>query len=483
MNDNLDQLVSRRSFLRRGACSALGLYGLTSQMFTLRATASVLDGLGLGDHRALVCIFLFGGNDNGNTLIPIDGGEENYETYAAIRAQLALPRNVLDPTVVTPANTGGRRFAFHPSLSAVKSLFDQGDLAVLANVGSLVFPMNREQYYDGSVEKPPSLFAHNVQQEQWQISTADAPDRLGWAGRVADALQSSGVNPSGRVSMNVSLAGNNFFQTGRSISPFVMGTNGAPQFNFNGIGNSGDRREVVAAAFADLMALQCDGGYPDPHLIQKVYADVNANAIVDNAFVDMVLSRVELATQPPEGNQLAAQLHMIARMIKSHRALNQDRQIFFCAMGGFDNHDGLVGGQGQHAGQLATLDAALAHFWEVLGEIGKRDAVTTFTASDFGRTMTSNDDGSDHGWGGHHLVMGGSQLDGGKVYGDYPTLAIEGPEDTKRGRYIPTTSVDAYGYEMARWLGLPASDATTVFPNLTRFLDPNDHATHLGMLG
>ncbi len=481
MNDNLEQQVARRTILQRGACGALGLAGLTSQMFTMRTTAAMLDGLGFGDYKALVCVFLYGGNDSGNTLVPIDGGEQNYDSYANVRAQLALGRSEFNNTIITPSNTAGRRFGLHPSMTRLKSLFDQGDMSMVANVGSLLYPMDRESFYNNTVARPRSLFAHDVQQLQWQISTADAADRLGWGGRVADALQSAGANPSGNISMNISLAGTNFYQNGNSVSPFVMGRNGAPEIQFNGVASNSAGRELLEIAYADLMAVQCDPNYPSPNTMQKIYADINANTLVENELVSQLLDNTELNTAAPETN-LGRQLELTARMIQQRSALSHERQIFFCAIGGFDNHNGLVGTNGLHGNLMRELDDGLGYFWDVLGELNARDMVTTFTASDFGRTMTSNDNGSDHGWGGHHFVMGGAQVRGGRLFGRYPNLDIEGPDDTTRGRYIPTTAVDEFSFEMAKWLGVPLSEMTTVFPNLNRFLDPNNPATHLGIL-
>jgi uncharacterized protein (DUF1501 family) len=220
--------------------------------------------------------------------------------------------------------------------------------------------------------------------------------------------------------------------------------------------------------------------------MQKAYADITERAIVSSEIVDTLLDKTTVVPAPPADNWLASQLQMVARLIEYGESdLQHNRQIYFVAMGGFDNHDGLVGNgtdPGPHAVNLTEVNDALKYFWDTLGVLNMRDAGTTFTASDFGRTYVSNGNGSDHGWGADHFVMGGSQVTGGNMYGTFPDLSIDGADDTGHGRYIPTTSVDEYSFELARWLGVPLSEMHMIFPNLSRFLDISDPATHLGIL-
>ncbi|MEM1185491.1 MAG: DUF1501 domain-containing protein [Planctomycetota bacterium] len=476
MNDNLDQLISRRSMLRRGSCAALGVAGIGSQLLTGRAIAAALDGAMFNDYRALVCVFLFGGNDSGNTLIPIDGGNQNHADYVAQRSNLAIPLAKLGATTISPQNTSGRRFALHPSLTGVKSLFDQGNAALIANVGTLLQPTTKAQYTNGSVPVPNQLFAHNIQQEQWQLSRPDATDGFGWGGRLADMLQANGTNPNATVSMNISIAGTNQFLSGRNVNSYVLGTEGPP-----GIDGNFER------AFFDMIGAANDPNQPNRNAMVKSVNDITQRALTSNQLVEGILSSSSQITHaPPPGNELAAQLQTVARLIEQgQNGLSHNRQIFFVAIGGFDNHDGLVGPNGAggpHAGLMTAVDQALMYFWNALGQIGKRDNVTTFTASDFGRTFRSNGNGSDHGWGAHHLVMGGSQVRGNRLYGSFNNIAVDGPDDTGLGRFIPTTSVDQYGFELARWMGVPVSEIATVFPNISRFLDPSNAATHLGFM-
>ncbi len=481
MIDQLDNLVSRRSFLRRGACAALGLSGLASQLFTTRLVKASLAGQTFNDYKALVCVFLFGGNDNGNTLIPYDNGPQNYNFYANARGSLALPQSALANTIIMPGNAGGRRFALHPALTDIKQLFDQGNVALVSNVGSLVEPTTKAQYQSHQVQVPAQLFAHNWQQEQWQISTADAVEKIGWGGRVADALQAAGANPSATVSMGISIAGSNVFLAGRNVTPFTVGSSGPKILLTNGLGNQTEQT-ITRQAYADLLALQSNPNYSARNMLQKTFADITQRAIVSSQVVQTLLAHSTAITTPvPANNSLASQLHMVARLIEYAQSdLQHQRQVFFVATGGFDTHDGLL--EGQHEALLTGVNDALKFFWDALGDLNMRDQVTTHTASDFGRTYVSNGNGSDHGWGSDHFVMGGSQVAGGNLYGTYPDLTVDGNQDTGSGRYIPSHSVDEYAFELAKWMGVPISEMPMVFPNLTRFLDPLNPTTHMGFM-
>ncbi|MEM1184448.1 MAG: DUF1501 domain-containing protein [Planctomycetota bacterium] len=486
MDDNLDALINRRSFLRRGACASLGMAGLASQVFTLRTAQALLaDVGGFGDYKAAVCIFLFGGNDSHNMLVPFDGGPENLAQYQAARTTLALTEGQAAGQVIAPSNTAGRRFAFHPAMADVANLFNSGNASIVANVGTLIQSVTRDQFFNGSAKLPPQLFAHNIQQEQWQVSTADAIDRIGWGGRVADVLQACGANSDSSVAMNISLAGNNFFLSGRSVSPFVMSA--GSQIGLEADLFSDADQGVLAQAYADMLAVSRTPQFAARSQMAKAYSDISSRALDGADAVNAALAATSSIQTPRPNNGLSAQLETVARLIEQGPSvLGHQRQIFFVATGGFDNHDRLIGTDatdGDHANRLSEINSALSYFWSVLGDIGMRDSVTTFTASDFGRTYVSNGDGSDHAWGAEHLIMGGSQLNGGRLFGTYPTILPNGPDDAgSNGRFIPTTAVDQYAFEIARWLGVPISEMTTIFPNLTRFLEPTDPSTHLGIL-
>ena len=485
MDDNLQGLINRRSFLRRGACASLGMAGLASQVFTLRTAQALLaDQAAFGDYKAAVCVFLFGGNDSGNTIVPWDGGNENFGDYRTARTTLALTQNQASGQVVAPLNTGGRRFAFHPAMRDVAGLFNSGNASVVTNVGTLIEPVNRASYLNDSVRLPNQLFAHNVQQEQWQLSTADAVERIGWGGRVADVLQANGVNPDSNVAMNISLAGSNFFLAGRQVSPFIAQASG--RIRLDAKFNDAEDRAFLSSAYSDMLAVSKSPAFAARNHMAKAYADIAKVAATSADAVNHALDQASAIATPTPDNDLSAQLASVARLIEQAPLLGHQRQIFFVSIGGFDNHDRLIGSDatnGTHAGRLAEINSGLKYFWDALGEIGMRDSVTTFTASDFGRTYVSNGDGSDHGWGAEHIIMGGSQVRGQRFFGTYPTIRPDGASDAgDRGRFIPTTSVDEYSFEIAKWLGVPLSEMTTIFPNLTRFLEPTDPSTHLGVL-
>ncbi|MBB6429834.1 DUF1501 domain-containing protein [Algisphaera agarilytica] len=488
MNDNLDQLISRRSLLRRGSCAALGLAGLGSQLLTTRSLAAALDQESFDDYRALVCVFLFGGNDNGNTLIPLSGGDQSYRDYAKARGNLAIPSRYLKPMAIKPDNAGGQTFALHPALKGFQQRFKEGNAAVVANVGTLLQPTTLRDYRRGAAHVPQELFAHERQAEQWQLSRPDARDGLGWGGRLADMLQAAATNQKSSVSMNISVAGVSQFLSGQTVNPYVLGPDGTASFSEDEMSRRG--KAQLRRAYMDMLAASEDPGHANRHAMQDVVRDVTERAIVNGEMIEgMMNSRSRIKAKVPEENPLATQLHTVARLIENAESkLGHRRQVFFVSIGGFDHHDGLVGDEdyteymGPHGELLTQVDQALTHFWEALGQLGKRDEVTTFTASDFGRTFASNGSGSDHGWGGHHLVMGGKQLQGNRLYGTFPNIRINGPDDVGDGRFIPTTSVDAYGFEFARWMGVPLSEMSTVFPNVGRFLDVGNPSSHLGLL-
>ncbi|MEO0965722.1 MAG: DUF1501 domain-containing protein [Planctomycetota bacterium] len=496
MDDNLDRIISRRSFLRRGACASLGLAGLSSQLLASRTMAATLQQQSFTDYRALVCVFLFGGNDNGNTLIPLNA-EQTYADYARGRDNLAIPRRYLRDTTITPSNAGGATYALHPALKHTRQLFNQGNAALVANVGTLLEPVTKQQWQRGGASLPRQLFAHDQQAQQWQLSRPDARDGQGWGGRLADLLHDAATTPDATVSMNISLAGTNQFLAGRHVVPYALGPEGPPSIGHEEMSRQGQHQ--LRRAYMDMLAATQDPHHPNRHAMVDAVRDVTQRALVANEQLERLLSKSSRLTPPDEEtyeeNELIHQLHAVARLIENaEQGLGHQRQIFFVALGGFDHHDGLVGAEygetdedgntwlGPHGELLRQLDDALAYFWDALGTLNKRDAVTTFTASDFGRTFASNGKGSDHGWGAHHLVLGGSQLQGNRLVGTFPNLRVDGPDDTDEGRFIPTTAVDAYGHEFARWMGVPASEMTTVFPNLNRFLDPRNPATHLGLL-
>jgi len=458
MNPRDIDLLSRRAFIRRGACAALGATGLLSTLANLRmlnaATALQSDLAAPGDYKALVCVFLYGGNDANNLLVPID--TTTYRAYANSRGALALNREIMLP--ITPRTSDGRSYGLHPNMPEMQSLFNTGRLAVLSNVGTLVAPTTRAQYMSGAAQLPQQLFSHNDQAVQWQTSLPDQNAQLGWGGRVADLMQA--LNENERLTMSISVAGSNQFQVGRHITQYQMTENGGIAFE----GMSGRGNDIAReAAFRGLIAAE------KQNLFDSAYADVGAKTLETDAILRAALNANPAPSVTFPNSSLGRQLRIISRLIKAAPALGFRRQIFFAATGGYDTHGDQLGA---HANLLGNLSQSLNAFYQATAEFGVADSVTTFTASDFGRTMDTNGDGSDHGWGSHQLIVGGA-VRGGDIYGAFPQLAIGGPDDTNRGRWIPTTSVDEYSATLARWFGVAESDLGTVLPNLHRFPSSN----------
>jgi uncharacterized protein (DUF1501 family) len=472
--------LSRRKFL--GACCAsVGATGLLSTLAQLRLMGAVASpdngpvsppraGAPQPDYKALVCLFLAGGNDANNLVIPTDAA--TYAAYAAGRGALALPQNAVLP--ITPRTNDGRTWGIHPAMTELRNLFNSGQFAVLANVGTLAYPMTKAQYTSGSVPRPSQLFSHNDQQVEWQSSIADKPFVTGWGGRLADLTNA--FNANNRISMSITLNGQNSFQVGKSIDQYAVGTGGAIALTGTGTGTSVNG--LRTAALNDALAMQ------NGNLFETAFGGVTTGALGASSLVSSVITGASPFTalfNAANNSGLAQQLHMVARLVNAQLSLNLKRQIFFVRVGGFDLHDNQVTAgattSGAHANLLRDISLSLNAFNNALTQIGAQNQVTTFTSSDFGRTYNTNGDGSDHGWGSHHFLMGGA-VQGGDIYGKMPTFAIDGPDDTGRGRWIPTTSVDQYAGTLAKWFGVSATDMPVVLPNLGRFA-----SSDLGFMG
>lgn len=412
------------------------------------------------DYRALVCVFLFGGNDSNNTVIPTD--DTNFAAYTSARASLGLPMSAL--TEVTAVN--GAPYGFHTLLSEVASLFSSKELAVVANVGSLVQPVNRAQYQAALTPVPNNLFSHADQQAQWQTSVAQGNSVTGWGGRAADYIAANGFNSS-KFPVFLSVAGNTLEGTGVKTQPVAIAPGGS--LALTGFSTSA-ASEARHAAVTNLLTLNSG--------VSLVQAANNtlSNSIADASALDSALSKAPtLKTQFPK-TTLGEQLQQVAQIISVQSSLGMRRQIFFASLGGFDTHTGELGTLNTLYPQLSQ---ALAAFYDATQELGVAQNVTTFTESDFNRTFQpTTGDGSDHGWGGHHLVMGGA-VQGGRIFGAFPTFQLGGPDDTDvRGRWIPSTAIDQYGATLCSWFGIPSTGLATVFPNLVNFSTAN-----LGFLG
>lgn len=458
MNDLISRELSRRKFIG-SCCAAVSATGMLSALAQLRLVGALANpsntpviGAATPDYRALVCLFMAGGNDANNLIVPND--TSGYAAYAAARSTLALPQaNLLG---ITPRTTDGRAWGLHQGMTAFKSLFDSGKAAILANVGTLAAPTTKDQYTRRSVPLPSQLFSHNDQQVEWQSSIADKPFTTGWGGRLADLTNAFNSNNS--ISMSVSLNGQNSFQVGKNVVQYSVGTGGAV-----GLKNNGSVSAIRGKAQSDILAS------PNSNLFETAFAGMTSNAIADSALLNTILNAPLPFTTVFPGGNLSQQLRQIARLIGARNTLGLNRQVFFARIGGWDLHDNQLGA---HERLLADVANSLKAFYDATVEMGVADKVTTFTASDFGRTFRSNGDGSDHGWGSHHLIVGGA-VKGGDIYGKMPDLTVNGPDDTGSGRWIPTTSVDEYSATLASWFGVSPTDLPLVLPNIGRFAKPN----------
>jgi uncharacterized protein (DUF1501 family) len=442
--------LNRRDFLRTSGAAAL--MAATPGL----AYSQVIGGPGpFTDYRALVCVFLFGGNDSYNMLVPNTAAE--YAQYATSRQNLALLQSDLLP--ITPASSPGSDFGLHPAMGGVQNLFEAGNAAFVTNVGPLVEPTTRDQYYNGSVTLPPQLFSHNDQQDQWTSLRGSVPSKTGWAGRMADLIR-DGVAGQ-QMATNASLFGSNLFQSADETVAYVMGPNGPVPFT----GFSTTPSDILneqRLAFLRVVDAAYDSVY------ERGFAQVQRRAIdaaeTVSTAIDNAREANSLNTMFP-GSQLGVQLETVAYLIAARDELQMQRQIFFVAVGGFDSHDD----QNQNQpGLLGDVSDAISAFHDATVELNVSDNVTAFTQSDFGRTLTSNGDGTDHAWGGNQLVVGGA-VNGRDLYGSYPLLQIGGPEDVGGGRMIPSTSADQYAATLAKWFGIPDTDLDIVAPNLGNF--------------
>lgn len=445
--------IQRREFLRQSSLLGGALAGAAPFALNLAAIGEAAAQTAT-DYKAIVCVFLYGGNDYGNTVIPYDNA--NYNAYQTIRQKLAyqqssLAATALQPTVALP---GGRQMALAPELAPLKTLFDSGNMGVMLNIGTLVVPTTVAQYKAKSVPLPPKLFSHNDQQSFWQSSNVEGAT-TGWGGRLSDLMLSA--NGSSLFTA-ISLSGSAVLLNGNSTSQYGISANGS--FAIRGVGGSLFGSANCSAALRTLMT------QARPNQIENAYVNTTKRSLDGNQKLTSALASVPPLSTPFDAtNSLAMQLQMVAKLIAARNSLGVKRQVFFVSLGGFDNHDGLAS---QHPGLLKKIADGMNSFYLATKELGVDQSVTAFTASDFGRTLSVNDDGSDHGWGSHHFVVGGA-VAGKSFFGQLPATAVNGPDDVGQGRLLPTTSVDQLGVSLARWFGVANSDLKTVLPNSGNF--------------
>jgi uncharacterized protein (DUF1501 family) len=504
-------LRTRRSFIRQGVCAALGTAAMTNVLRDLRFINSAVaqSAGGITDYKALICIFLQGGNDANNLIVPTIPAE--WTNYANIRTPvLAIPNTDGGPATALALNDltqDGHTYGIHPACPELQALFNGGTLAVVFNVGTLVYPVTKAQYKAGSVALPPQLFSHADQQVQWQTSIPDRPPTTGWGGRCADLLDTynpkNGANDV--LSMCISLAGSNTFEVGGVTQGYSVSPGGVVSLNTS-LGPS-SARTALQNNLNSLLGIDA----VQQNMQVENYALAMEHALASGAGLTTALGSSPMKTYwstfptkvtVPNGggsftSSMLAQMKMVAQIIEagyrptSTGGMGMKRQIFFIQVGGYDTHTAqtlnsgsaiannakvILGAQASLFAELSqgisALNGAMTAIGSQYGDSAFPQRVAAFTSSDFGRTFPSNSQGSDHGWGSHHLVFGGA-VQGQRTYGNFPALVVGGPNDTSTGRWIPTTAVDQFAATLATWFGVSGSNLSTVFPNLGRFNSPN----------
>jgi uncharacterized protein (DUF1501 family) len=453
--------ASRRAFLQHSsAMAALGAgapFALNLSAMGAAAAQTLPT-----DYRALVCVYMAGGNDNYNTVVPYDAPSQ--ATYNALRGPLAIDASTLLPLQPAVALPNARAFAFAPSLSAFKPLFDDAKLAVLLNVGSLVEPVTKAQYVARSRDLPPKLQSHNDQTSFWQSSLPEGA-KSGWAGRLADLVADANRN---YTFSSVAVSSNAVLMSGNRVSQYQVSSTGSVLLQAHKNPTFGS--STVSSALQALVTEQRS------HLMENEHARVMRRSIEADDLLSSALAAAPALSTAFPATSLGAQLKMVARMISVRAALGAKRQVFYVQLGGFDNHSFLIQ---NHAPLIEQVSDAMAAFYRATTEMAVADQVTSFTASEFGRSLTNNGDGSDHGWGSFHFVLGGA-VRGRRFYGTAPEIANNGADDIGQGRLIPTTSVDQYAATLGRWFGVSDTLLTTALPGLPNF---DVGARNLGFLG
>ena len=460
---------SRRDFLKTFGIAALGTT-VSSSVFRLNAINSAFlnNSSSLNDgYKALVCFFQTGGNDSFNMIMPRGGTE--YEDYVSTRSNLAIAQNEILP--INPAISDGKEYGLHPSFTNIQQLFNDNKLAFINNIGSLITPTSKNEFQNKSVPLPLGLFSHSDQIQQWQTASPHIRTPYGWGGSLAEMMEDQNTNQN--ISMNISTSGTNVFQYGKRIVDFSISPYGGS------VGIEGYNKEAQNGFdFHRSKAIDAilNKNYDD--IYKETYASVLKKSRDGSSEFQEAIENVNDLTVDFSKNRISQSFNIIAKTIQASETLGFKRQIFFIEYGGWDHHDGLLTG---HANKLTIVNDAFAEFAAALEEMGMFDQVTTFSISEFGRTLTSNGNGSDHAWGGNVMAMGGA-VNGGNMFGTYPSLDLNNSLDIGNGVLIPTTANDLYFAELALWYGMDPSDLSTLFPNIGNFYDTNSSQAPLGLL-
>ncbi len=469
---------TRRRFLGKAGCAAASSLSMANMMLNLRLATSAAAQGEPADRKTLVCIFLNGGMDSFNVLVPRDDTRHGH--YATSRGNLALAKSSLKPLDQIAAGDGNL-YGLHPSCSGLQGLFNGlgGDtskrrMAMISNIGTLIQPTTKAQYVAGNTALPRALFSHADQIDQWQTSVPQGMSQVsGWFGRAADILHSTAN--SGATAMNISLSGNNLIQVGNNTQQFVITDLGALSLSQPTDANPANPGAWKNSGHRSLLAQHYS------NLMQESYSQLTKTSMdLQENFQTMFQAYDDEAIAPlfPE-NYFAGQMLAVAKTIAIRQALGLRRQTIFLSFGGWDHHDELLKNE---AGMLAVLDGGLTAFQNALETLGMQDDVITFTASDFARTLRSNGRGTDHAWGGNNFVIGGP-VQGGKIYGTFPDVTLDSNDDVGYGgRMMPTTSVDQFFGELLRWFGVSSGDLSYVLPNITNFYSVNSSTLPIGFL-
>jgi len=461
--------ISRRKFLGEASCAAIGSTAFLSSVLnlgminTLSARPHIITNT--NDYKAMVCILLAGGADTYNVLVPTETSE--YADYQSTRGDLALDKDATDPAqlLALDYDDAGRSFGVHAGMNRVRDMFDDGELSFISNIGTLVEPIaNQAEYQAGTKKIPLGLYSHSDQIMQWQTSVPQTRSAVGVGGRMADILHD--MNTVSQVSMNISMAGKNPFQTGNQNQEFSIGRNTtSANLGLDGLpswwSDSGILNDTKNHAIGDVVEQEY------ANIFEQTIGSLTSQTQESIEVFQAAFANIVPLTTEFSDNNLSNDLKKIAETISVRSHLGANRQIFFVTIGGWDHHDDVINNQNA---MLPVVSNALAEFNDAMKEINMHNDVVTFTISDFARTLTSNGNGSDHAWGGNQMIMGGP-VNGGQIFGDYPSLALDNNDLnlSGRGRILPTTSVDEFYAEIALWFGVSPNDLDYILPNLCNF--------------